>query len=392
MNGRADNDERREAMRALIIVDVQNDFLPGGALAVPGGDGVIGPINAIQPCYDLVVATQDSHPPEHASFAANHDGREVGDTIELDGAAQVLWPVHCVQGSRGEEFSDSLHLDSVARTFRKGDDAAVDSYSGFYDNARRHDTGLAAFLRERGVEEVHVCGLATDYCVQFTALDAVAEGFRVAVVVDACRGVDLTPGDVDRALDRMRRVGVRLVVSGDVLATSELGIVDTLSAGRFVHLKSRGTWEYAERVGATGIVIIVAVTDTGKLLLVEQFRPAVQTRVVELPAGLAGDVAGEEDEALERAARRELVEETGYEAGSLTRVAEGVPSAGMTTEVLTVFLAGDLRKVGSGGGDEHEDITVHEVAVDQVPEWLEAKAREGLQIDLKIYGGLFFVR
>ncbi len=195
-------------MKALVIVDVQNDFCPKGALAVPEGDQVVDTINRIQPEFDLVVATQDWHPAEHGSFAANHPGRCVGDQIDLDGLAQILWPVHCVQGTAGAELHPELNRSRIARVFQKGADPTVDSYSGFFDNGHRHATGLAEYLQGQGVTEVYVCGLATDYCVMFTALDAVGLGFKTHLLEKACRGVELSPGDVQQAVEQMRRQGV----------------------------------------------------------------------------------------------------------------------------------------------------------------------------------------
>jgi nicotinamidase/pyrazinamidase len=195
-------------MTALILVDIQNDFLPGGALAVPGGDEVIPAANRLMRGFDLVVATQDWHPPDHGSFAANHPGRDVFETIDLHGLPQTLWPVHCVQESHGAEFATALDTTRIEKTFRKGTRPEIDSYSGFHDNGRRHRTGMAGWLRERGVTRVTVCGLATDYCVKFTALDAIDEGFGVALALDACRGVDLTPGDITRAVEEMMARGV----------------------------------------------------------------------------------------------------------------------------------------------------------------------------------------
>jgi nicotinamidase/pyrazinamidase len=191
-------------MIALIIVDVQNDFCPGGALPVPEGDQVVPVINDIQPHYELIVATQDWHPANHGSFAANHPGRSVGDQIELGGLPQILWPVHCVQETPGAEFHPALNLARVACVFRKGTAPNIDSYSGFFDNGHRASTGLGGYLRERSVDEVHVCGLATDYCVKFTALDAIELGFRVRFVKNASRGVDLHAGDVERAIAEMQ--------------------------------------------------------------------------------------------------------------------------------------------------------------------------------------------
>jgi nicotinamidase/pyrazinamidase len=198
---------------ALVLVDIQNDFCPGGALAVAEGDRVVGVADRLAGRFDLVVATQDWHPPDHKSFAANHPGRSPGEVVELHGLKQVLWPVHCVQGSTGAELRPDLDLGAIDRVFRKGSDPEVDSYSGFYDNGHRHSTGLAEYLRERGVERVVMMGLATDYCVKFTALDAVREGFAVTVVEDGCRAVELSPGDSAAAIEAMRAAGVEVATS-----------------------------------------------------------------------------------------------------------------------------------------------------------------------------------
>jgi len=204
-------------MKALILVDIQNDFLPGGALAVPHGDEVVPVANKVSPRFDLVVATQDWHPPDHGSFAANHPGKKVGDVIDLHGLRQILWPVHCVQNTRGAEFAPGLDVSRVARVFRKGTDPTIDSYSGFFDNGHRRSTGLADYLRERGVDQVFVMGIATDYCVKFTALDAVQRaGLKVTLIEDGCRGVNLNAGDVEAAVDEMRRVGVKVVTSNEL--------------------------------------------------------------------------------------------------------------------------------------------------------------------------------
>lgn len=203
-------------MRALILIDIQNDFLPGGALAVPEGDAVIAVANALMPRFSLVVATQDWHPAEHESFAGRHPGRAPGEVIELGGVSQVLWPSHCVQGTRGAELAERLDRGAITRVFVKGTDPGVDSYSGFFDNERRRATGLAEFLRERRVDEVVVLGLATDYCVKFTALDALSLGLRTSLVADGCRGVELRPGDVARALDEVRAAGGVVVTSADL--------------------------------------------------------------------------------------------------------------------------------------------------------------------------------
>lgn len=202
---------------ALIIVDLQNDFLPGGPLGVPEGDRIVPVVNELMPAYDHVVATQDWHPADHGSFASNHAGREVGEIIDLHGLPQILWPVHAVEGSEGAAFSPGLDLDRIDHIIRKGTDCDVDSYSGFYDNGHRNPSGLADHLRREGITDVHIVGLAADYCVKFTTLDAVAEGFRTTLIVDATRGVDLQPGDVEKAIEECREAGACLATSDEIL-------------------------------------------------------------------------------------------------------------------------------------------------------------------------------
>jgi nicotinamidase/pyrazinamidase len=201
-----------------VIVDVQNDFCPGGALPVSEGDRVVPVINRLQPRFELIVAAQDWHPIDHGSFAASHAGREPGDVIELEGLEQILWPVHCVQHTPGAAFHADLDRARIAKVFQKGTDPGIDSYGGFFDNGHRKATGMDEYLKKRGVTEVYIGGLATDYCVKFTALDAVRLGFVTHVVEDACRGVNLKPGDVARAIDQMRSEGVRIVKSADLAA------------------------------------------------------------------------------------------------------------------------------------------------------------------------------
>jgi nicotinamidase/pyrazinamidase len=204
-------------MNCLILTDIQYDFLPGGALAVPKGDEIIPVANKLQAAFPLVVATQDWHPANHASFAVNHPGRKVFDQIDLDGLPQTLWPVHCVQGTHGAALASALDQQRVARIFTKGTDPAIDSYSALFDNRHLRSTGLGEWLQAQGITEVYVCGLATDYCVKFTALDAVKMGFRTYVIEDASRGVNLRPDDVKEALDDMRHAGVTVLKSAQIL-------------------------------------------------------------------------------------------------------------------------------------------------------------------------------
>lgn len=202
---------------ALIVVDVQNDFCGGGALAVPQADEIVPVVNRLAEQFPLVVATQDWHPLDHISFAANHPGKQPGDIAMLEDGPQVLWPVHCVQDSPGAAFHPQLDAGRFVRVFRKGTDPRIDSYSGFFDNQRRRSTGLHEFLRQSGVNQVYVCGLATDYCVKWTVLDALVLGYRAAVIRDACRGVGLQPDDVEKALREMAAAGAELVDADAVL-------------------------------------------------------------------------------------------------------------------------------------------------------------------------------
>jgi nicotinamidase/pyrazinamidase len=204
-------------MKALILVDLQNDFCPGGALAVKEGDQTIEIANQVMDKFDLVIATQDWHPAAHRSFAAHHTGKQPGEVVDLHGLPQVLWPIHCVQGSFGAEFVRELNRSGIDRIFVKGTDPNIDSYSGFFDNGHRKATGLGDFLKEQQADEVYVMGLATDYCVKFTALDALQLGFPTTLIVDGCRGVNLEPDDVDKAIREMEEKGVKLADSKTII-------------------------------------------------------------------------------------------------------------------------------------------------------------------------------
>lgn len=193
----------------LLIVDPQNDFCPGGALAVPGGDEIFALINKFAGRFEHIAITQDWHPAGHASFASSHPGKQPFETIELSYGTQVLWPDHCVQGTSGAALHHDLDVSRAQLIVRKGFHANIDSYSAFFENDRKTPTGLGGYLRERGIEKLFLCGLATDFCVNFSALDAVAEGFEVVVFEDACRAIDLD-GSLAAAKTAMLEAGVEI--------------------------------------------------------------------------------------------------------------------------------------------------------------------------------------
>ncbi len=200
----------------LIVTDVQNDFCPGGALAVSGGDLVVPVINGIMDRFHLVAATQDWHTKNHASFASNHTGRKPFDQAELGGLIQTLWPDHCVAGTAGAAFHPGLHTDHFNLIVRKGSNPAVDSYSAFLENDKRTVTGLDGYLKAVGTGRLFFCGLATDYCVFFSAMDAVSFGFDTTVLIDACRGIDVPGGSIDRSIREMKQKGIRIIESEDL--------------------------------------------------------------------------------------------------------------------------------------------------------------------------------
>lgn len=204
---------KRESMHALLLIDLQNDFLSGGALAVPDGDSVIEVANRAIRAASLVVATQDWHPPDHGSFASQQ-GVEVGQLCQLDGLPQVAWPDHCIGGTRGAAFADGLDTRRIDRVIRKGTDRTIDSYSGFFDNGHRQETGLDDYLQTKDVDGLSVMGLATDYCVKYTVLDALELDYPTWVLLEGCRGIDLNPGDVESAIDEMRQAGAVIVPRG----------------------------------------------------------------------------------------------------------------------------------------------------------------------------------
>jgi len=199
----------------LVVVDVQNDFMPGGALAVPRGDEIVPLVNRLEARFENVVLTQDWHPRGHISFASSHPGKKPFETIELSYGTQVLWPDHCVQGTAGAALHFELNLAKAHLVIRKGHHAGIDSYSAFLEADRTTPTGLAGYLRERKLDKLYVCGLATDFCVAWTALDARAAGFDTTVIEDACRAIDLD-GSLARAWQEMQGTGVKRIGSAEL--------------------------------------------------------------------------------------------------------------------------------------------------------------------------------
>jgi nicotinamidase/pyrazinamidase len=205
---------------ALLIIDMQRDFMPGGALSVPNGDLLIPKINELMKAFPLVVATKDFHPKGHVSFASSHPGKKIGDLLQVSGSMQMLWPEHCVQESRGSDFAQELDTAHIHHVVTKGTSVDIDSYSAFFDNAHNSSTGLGESLKSKGIAKLFVCGVATDYCVLFSVLDALSLGFSVVVMEDVCGAVDLQLGDEKKAYDAMQQKGARLIRSQD--ATSLL--------------------------------------------------------------------------------------------------------------------------------------------------------------------------
>lgn len=198
-------------MKALIVVDLQNDFVPGGSLAVPRGNEIVPVVNQIQEKFELVVATQDWHPKNHLSFASNHPGKLVYETVLLDGVEQVLWPDHCLQGERGAMLVAGFDERRVEAIIRKGTNPEIDSYSGFFDNGRKKSTGLGDYLRGRGVSQVYICGLAAEFCVLYTALDAIELGFETYYIEDATRA--LSQEGFREAKERIQKRGGKIITS-----------------------------------------------------------------------------------------------------------------------------------------------------------------------------------
>ena len=196
-------------MNALILIDIQNDFLPGGSLEVPNGDEIIDNINSIMDNYSMVVATKDWHPKNHISFASNHNNKKAGQIIKINNLDQILWPDHCIKDSKGSEFSEKLDSHKIHKIFYKGVDSNIDSYSGFYDNGKIRSTGLSNFLKKSNINQVDIVGLATDYCVKYSSIDAYNEGFKTNVLRFCVRGISVET--TETAFKEMKDIGIFII-------------------------------------------------------------------------------------------------------------------------------------------------------------------------------------
>lgn len=205
-----------ENKKALMMVDLQNDFCRGGSLEVPDANTIIPLANQLQKYFELVIATKDWHPQDHTSFAANHPGKIVNDVLLINGIEQILWPIHCVQETRGAEFNPELETSRINKIFFKGTDKNIDNYSTFFDNAHLRKTGLEDYLHEQHVNDIYIMGLATDYCVKYSCRDAVKLGFNTYIIEDACRGVELHEGDIVKSLEEMQAEGVKVIRTMDI--------------------------------------------------------------------------------------------------------------------------------------------------------------------------------
>ncbi len=203
-------------VKALILVDLQNDFFEGGALDVPESNSIIPVINGILNLFSLVVFTKDWHPEGHISFASSHKGKKEFDSIKIDGLVQILWPEHCIQNSFGSRIHDRIKVREDAIFITKGSDKYVDSYSGFYDNHKKHSTGLGDLLKMKNATDIYICGLATDYCVKYTALDSAEYNFNTWLIIDASKAVNMTPGDSDKALCEMESKKIKIISSKEL--------------------------------------------------------------------------------------------------------------------------------------------------------------------------------
>ncbi|MBM3184564.1 MAG: bifunctional nicotinamidase/pyrazinamidase [Chlamydiae bacterium] len=211
---------KKKSAKALIITDIQRDFLPGGALGISGANFIVPIINQFMEKFEKVVVVRDWHPKNHVSFASTHDKR-AGEVVHIEDVEQILWPDHCIQNTPGANFADDLHVDKIEAIFEKGTDLKVDSYSAFFDAKKHRSTGLFDFLKKHDIKDLCFVGLATDYCILYSALDAIKLGFKVTVIIDACRAINRRLGDEQRAIDKMKEEGVKIITSDALLETKK---------------------------------------------------------------------------------------------------------------------------------------------------------------------------
>lgn len=345
---------------ALLLVDLLTEFLTGGRRAVPHADEVVRLANELSSHIPLAVAAITCVAGSDAGDSRDTAAGEADLSTELDRARLA----HVVRVSAGARGGNGGHGGNNGRV-----------------------TELESWLHEEGIDELYIMGLATECGVKAAALEARSLGLRTFLIEDGCRALDAHPGDGERALAELAEAGVQFVES-KWLATP----VERLCESKYLRLLKRGPWEYVQRTHPAGAVVIVAVTDDDRVVLTDQWRVPVGRRVIEMPAGIVGDEPDLSDEPRLEAARRELLEETGYEADEWCEALTSVSSAGLTDETVTFFLARGLRRVAAGGGIAHEKILVHLVPLSEFDLWLDQRLAAGYQVDGRLYSGIWLWR
>lgn len=344
---------------ALIIVDIEGDFLPEGALGVKGAHELVPVAQGLAPHYDVKIATLEIHPENHISFAK--------------------WGAHCVAGTKGAELHPGIASIPGLVVFTKGEDPEVDSPSGLRDDKGR-STGLHEFLQKEGVTHLDVMGLVTDVCVKATTLDSISMGYQTRLLAFASRAININPGDEDAALKEVQQAGGTIVHTAP--EWTDRNPPEMLYSTPYLVLKRKRDWIYVSRTKGNGAVGIIAITEENKVLLVEQLRVPLGRNSIELPAGLVGDRT--EGETPLEAAHKELLEETGYTAAVMEPF--GAPlcgAAGLSDETIQLFVASGLKKVAAGGGTETENIVVHEIPLKYYMRWLLDQQALGKVTDSK---------
>ena len=365
----------------LLMVDLLTDFLPGGRRPVPLGEEVVRLANRLSPHFPLMAAAITSEATKDAAIKGAAD--RAADAPARETAVCMTEP----------SFPGELDRARLAQVVRispattAGGETSADARMHRDDETLSGASELESWLHEEGIDELYIMGLGTERGVKATALAARSLGFRTFLIEDGCRALDTQPGDGERALAAMAEAGVQFVES-QWLATP----VERLCESKYLRLLKRGPWEYVQRTHPAGAVVIVAVTDDDRVVLTDQWRVPVGRRVIEMPAGIVGDEPDQADEPRLEAARRELLEETGYEADEWCEALTSVSSAGLTDETVTFFLARGLRRVAAGGGIAHEKILVHLVPLSEFDLWLDQRLAAGYQVDGRLYSGIWLWR